>query len=437
MIYKHISELVGNTPLLEVSKEVTGLKNIHVYAKLEYMNPFGSLKDRIAKNMFQPIKEAAKQLNKVVLEASSGNTGKALAILCSVEGIKFKTVSNRIKIPEMRMMMQISGADIEELPGISDCPDLNDPNSYTTAASNMAKRYPNKYIYTDQYFNERNWQAHLDTGKEIIKELGSVDFLFTMLGTVGSSVGVGRVLKEANPDLNIYGVVASSGQHIPGARNSNELWEVGFYKPEFYTEILSETTDSAIQGATMLIQRVGILSGPTGGATFSAALKKLKEIDNHLQYRAEGYRAVFIVCDRIEPYLNFIKLHKPDIFSKRSSLKPTVANVVIHDIQKLKISAHDLQKQIEKFLIIDIRGNFAYSIGHIEKSINIVDEIFANMIEEGKVFPMNTKIVVVCRIGDISLNYAQFLVNQGYEAYSLDGGIQSWKDAGFELQRSI
>ncbi|MFW5719444.1 MAG: pyridoxal-phosphate dependent enzyme [Candidatus Dojkabacteria bacterium] len=437
MIYKHISQLIGNTPILEVPKEVTDLKNINLYAKLEYMNPFGSLKDRIAKNMLEPIKSEMKDSNKTVLEASSGNTGKALAILSSVDGIKFKAVSNRMKIPEMRMIMQLSGAEIEELPGISDCPDLNDPNSYTTAASNMAKNEPDKYRYTDQYFNERNWQAHLESGKEITEELSKVDFLFTMLGTTGSSVGIGRALKEVNPELNVYGVVASAGQHIPGARNSNELWEVGFYNPEFYKDILSETTDGAISGAVSLIQKVGILSGPTAGATFNAALKKLKELDKELEGKNETYHAVFIVCDRVEPYLNFFKSHKPELFSKSTSSKPKVSDVVVTDTEKIKISIDDLKNRQNEFMVIDIRGNFPYSIGHIESSINIVDESLANMIEEGKVFPMDKKIVVVCRIGDISGRYAQFLRNQGYEAYSLDGGIQNWKDKNLELGKTI
>lgn len=437
MIYKHISELIGNTPMLEISKEVTGLKNINLYAKLEYMNPFGSLKDRIAKNMLEPIKTEMQESNKTVLEASSGNTGKALAILSSVDGIKFKAVSNRMKIPEMRMIMQLSGAEIEELPGISDCPDLNDPNSYTTAASNMAKNEPEKYHYTDQYFNERNWQAHLESGKEITKEINKVDFLFTMLGTTGSSVGIGKSLKEVNPNLNIYGVVASAGQHIPGARNSNELWEVGFYKPEFYTEILSETTEGAIKGTVNLIQKVGILSGPTAGATFNAAIKKLKELDKELEGTNETYNAVFIVCDRVEPYLNFFKSHKPELFSKSTSSKPKVSDVVITDEDKLKISVNDFIDRNNELMVIDIRGNFPYSIGHIESSINIVDESFANMIEEGKVFPMEKKIVVVCRIGDISVRYAQFLRNQGYEAFSLEGGIQNWKDKNLDLVKTI
>lgn len=437
MIYKHISELIGNTPILEIPKEVTGLKNINLYAKLEYMNPFGSLKDRIAKNMLDPIKTEMKDYQKTVLEASSGNTGKALAILSSTEGIKFKAVSNRMKIPEMRMIMQLSGAEIEELPGISDCPDLNDPNSYTTAASNMAKNEPDKYHYTDQYFNERNWQAHLESGKEINRELNKVDFLFTMLGTTGSSVGIGKALKEVNPNLNVYGVVASAGQHIPGARNSNELWEVGFYNPEFYKEILSETTDGAIDGAVNLIQKVGILSGPTAGAAFNAALKKLKELDPELEGKNETYNAVFIVCDRVEPYLNFFKSHKPELFNKATSSKPKISHVVITDAEKIKISIDNFINRKNEFMVIDIRGNFPYSIGHIESSINIVDEAFSNMIEEGKVFPMDKKIVVVCRIGDISGKYAQFLRNQGYEAHSLEGGIQSWKDKNLELVKTV
>jgi cysteine synthase len=91
--------------------------------------------------------------------------------LCSINNIPFKAITNRIKIPEMRMTMQAANCDLEELPGLSDCPDLNDPNSYTTFAYNLAKNEPNKYHYTDQYFNDKNWQAHYISGQEILRDL--------------------------------------------------------------------------------------------------------------------------------------------------------------------------------------------------------------------------------------------------------------------------
>jgi len=432
MIHKHISELIGNTPLLEIPQTVTKLKNIKLYAKLEHLNPFGSLKDRIAKKMLYSIIHEAKNSSKTILEASSGNTGKALAILASTENLKFKAITNRIKISEMRMIMQIAGAEIDELPGISDCPDLNDPNSYTVAASNLAKQNPEKYLYTDQYFNELNWQAHYESGLEILKDLPQIDFLFTMLGTTGSSVGIGKALKEQNPNLKIFGVVADAGEQIPGARNSNELWEVGFYNPEFYEEILSEKTQNAIIGSQKLIQEVGILAGPTAGANYFATLKKLQQIDPNL---STTLNAVFVVCDRVEPYLTFYRQHLPELFGSATSSKPKVTSTSPEKYPNLKISATELNQKINQHLIIDIRGNFPYSIGHIPNSINIIDEIFAGIIEQGKTFGKEKSITIICRIGDISQRYASFLRDQGYDAYSLEGGIAEWKNQNFPLNK--
>ena len=99
MLYKSVTELIGNTPLIEISKEITKLKNINVYAKCELYNPFGSLKDRAGYAMLKDEIQKLKENNMTVIESSSGNTAKALQIICSMNGIPFKTVTNRIKIP--------------------------------------------------------------------------------------------------------------------------------------------------------------------------------------------------------------------------------------------------------------------------------------------------------------------------------------------------
>lgn len=425
MIYNHISELIGNTPILKLDPKKTGLKNIDLYAKLEYMNPFGSLKDRIAKNMYDEIKDDVIKNNKTVLEASSWNTWKALALLTSCDEVDFQIVSNRMKISEYRMIMQLSGASIEELPWISDCPDLNDPNSYTTAAMNMEKNNPEKYHYTDQYFNKKNYEAHEVSWDEINDSLGAVDFFFSTLGTTGSSFWVGKKLKEYNEDLKIYWIVADAWQHIPGARNSNELWEVGFYNKDFYTKILPESTDSSITGSQDLIKNFWVMCGPTAWAAYSWAIKELMEIDKTLEWKPK-MKAVFIACDRVEPYLNFYRVHKPELFQHKVSSKPKVSDINEIDIS-LNLNSESLKWKLSDYFIVDIRWNFPYSVWHLDWSINIVDENFAMMIEEWKVFPKSKKILVVCRVWTISNKYAQFLSHQGYEAYSLDWWFTRWK----------
>lgn len=438
MIYNSTEELIGNTPLLKLDPNIHGLKNIDLYAKLEYMNAFGSVKDRIAKGMLAPIMSELKEKNMTVLEASSGNTAKALSILASMNGLSFKTVTNRIKNPEVRMILQTLGAQIEELPGLSDCPDPLDPNDFTTVAANMAKQNPEKYHYTDQYFNELNIGTHYaTTGKEIHDDLGPVDFYFGFLGTCGSSMGVGKYLREKNPASKIFGVVASVGHHVPGGRNINELWEVGFFQKDFFEKIIDGTSNEAIEGMLTLNRRAGMLCGPTSGLTFHAAVNELREIDAKLD-GSKKYKAVFIACDRMEPYMSYIKSRKPELFMVETSSRPTVNNLTEGEVLGANIlSANELNAlDRQKTMIVDVRGYFAYSIGHISDAINILDEVFAKIIEEGKTLPTDKKIVIVCASGNISKKYAAFLQKQGYDAYSLSGGMASWKGAGLPLQKN-
>ena len=439
MIYKSIDELIGNTPLLEISPKIHGLKHIKLYAKLELFNPFGSVKDRVAKSMLDPILVDLKAKDKTVVEASSGNTAKALSILSGINGLKFKTVTNRIKMPEVRMILQALGSEIEELPGLSDCPDPMDPDDFTTVAANLAISDPDKYHYTDQYFNELNLEAHKQTGREIYQDLNKVDYFFGFLGTCGTTIGAGSVLKE-KCDTKIIGVVADAGHHIPGGRNINELWEVGFFRKDFYNELIQGNTTEAIEGMLELNRKVGILGGPTSGLIYYTALQKLREIDSKLQ-DGEQLTAVFIVCDRMEPYMSYLKKYTPELFSTHTSSKLTVNKINEEDLKNSKsITPQDLETKLKSTkppLVVDIRGNFAFTIGHILGSLNILDELFTQMIEQGNTLPKDKEVVIICSIGKISPKYATFLNKQGYQAYSLDGGINNYKKQGFELQKIL
>jgi len=437
MIYDNILDMVGNTPLLKINSEIHGLKNINLYAKLEYYNPTGSLKDRPAKAMLEPLLDNIKSKNKTVIEASSGNTAKSLAVFCGTENIPFLTVTNRIKISEMRMILQNLGSKIEELPGLSDCPDPMDPNDFTTVAANMAKKEPEKYIYIDQYFNDLNLKGHETTGKEVYNDLGNVDYYIGFLGTCGSSMGAGRWLKK-KCGTKVIGVVSEAGHHIPGGRSMNELWEVGAFRKEFYEYIVKGTVQEGIEGMLTLNKKCGVMGGPTSGLTFYAGLKKLKEIDKSI-VDGKKRNAVFIACDRVELYMSYIKKYMPELFSK-TNVRRTVEGQSIEEVKYSKtIKSSELNKLLEKetITIIDIRGHFAYSVGHIKGSTNLLSDLFSEMIEEGPKFSQDKKIIVVCSFGLNSKKFASFLQQQGYDAMSLEGGIKDWKTVGFPLENII
>ncbi|MFT4343902.1 MAG: pyridoxal-phosphate dependent enzyme [Candidatus Woesearchaeota archaeon] len=432
-IYETPLDMIGNTPLLKIPQEVHGLKNFEVYAKLEYMNPFGSVKDRIAKGMLSPILPELQAKKKTILEASSGNTAKALCGIGGFYGLSFKTVTNRIKVPEVRMTLQLMGSEIEELPGLSDCPDPNDPNDYTTVAQNLATNEPEKYHYTDQYFNELNRKSHEQTGAEILKDIPDIYAFFGCLGTCGTTMGAGDYLKNKNNEIHIYGVVGSEGHHLPGGRNLNELWEVGFFRKDFYTEILHAKTQASIEAMILLNRKCGMMCGPTTGLTYYAMIEKLREIDSA---QPEKKKAVFIACDRAEMYMSYLKRYKPELFEKKQTRKTVESQTPEEVMQGEEIEPEELQSIANDVILIDIRGHFAFRVGHIENSINILNEVLNFIVEEGTSFPKK-KLVIICPNGTLSRKYASFLSAQGYDAFSLKGGFLAWKNKGLPTASMI
>ncbi len=437
MLYNNISELIGNTPLLKISPEVHKLENIEIYAKLELFNPFGSVKDRIGWGMIKDDINSIKDNRQTIIESSSGNTAKALQVLASSNGIKFKTVTNRIKVPEVKSILQILGAEIEELPGLSECPDPTDPNDPITYIENMMSVESEKYYHTAQYTNMKNPQIHYDnTGKEIYEDLGNIDYFFGTLGTTGSSRGTMEYLLEKNSDMKKVGIIASKGDSIPGIRNIDEMYEVGIFKKKLYDSIITVDSVEAVEWMLQLIRKCGVLGGPTSGAVFYGSLKYLRDIDKTL---TEKKKAVFVACDRVEWYISYIQKRRPDIFDS-SIKKDNIRNLSMDDLDKvIKIEIDEAEEWVEKNkpLIIDLRGNLAFKAKHIPNSINIIDNYFEELLDSGIPFSNNQTVLLVCPVGENSKKFAALLNKKGFKAFSLEGGIVSWRDAGYALERTI
>ena len=437
MLYKSVTELIGNTPLIEISKEITKLKNINVYAKCELYNPFGSLKDRAGYAMLKDEIQKLKENKMTVIESSSGNTAKALQIICSMNGIPFKTVTNRIKIPETKEILKVAGAEIEELPGLSECPDPTDPNDPVAYIERIVSENPNKYYHTNQYTNLKNPKAHYEhTGKEIYDDLGKVDYFFGTLGTTGSSRGTIEYLLEKNKNLKKIGIIAEKRDTIPGIRNKDEMYEVGIFNKSLYDEIVSVNSDEAVEEMLVLNRKCGILGGPTSGAAFKGTLKYLREIDDKLK---EPANAVFIACDRMEWYMSYIKKRRPEIFDSEIK-RETIRTLTEEDMKYAKtIDINNAEEWIEKNnpIIIDLRGNLAYKNGHIANAINITDIFFEDLVDNGTPFSKENSVLLVCSIGDKSKKFSSLLNKKGMNVYSLENGMIAWRENSFPLKRSL
>jgi len=437
MLVKHISELIGNTPLLEIDPKLHGLKNINLYAKLELFNPMGSIKDKPAWNVLKDNIDEIKNGNMTVLESSSGNMAKALQVLCSVHDIPFKIVTNRVKVREVKQILQLLGANIEELPGLSECPDPTDPNDPLTYIEQMMSAEPGKYFHTTQYTNEKNLKAHYDaTGKEIQRDLGRVDYFIGGLGSTGSTRGAGTYLKEQNPSMKTIGVIASKGQMLPGIRNVDEMFEVGLFQKDFYDSIVEVNVDESLDAMLMLIRKVGLMAGATGGGSLAAALKYLRPIDAQI---TEKQNAVIIVCDRVEWYLSYLQKVRPELFAL-TPRKDSVRAITSDEQQKApQITVDEAQQWLSaqpQPLVVDMRGNLAYKAAHIPGSINIPAETLEEMSEWGVPFSNSQPVLFVCPVGDQSKRFAAYYTQRGIKCASLTGGYVAWRDAGKPAERS-
>ncbi|MBU5947207.1 pyridoxal-phosphate dependent enzyme [Streptomyces griseoincarnatus] len=444
MRYDSITEAIGNTPLVRIDPAVHGLRNIDLYAKLEMLNPFGSVKDRPAWHMARPHLEADTDGEGTVVELSSGNTAKALALLAGMHGRGFKSVTNRMRVPEIKELLLLIGAEIEELPGRSECLDPTDTDDPLTQFHRVLSDPGSTYLHTDQYFNPRNVEAHAEgTGPEIVKDLdGRVpDWFIACVGTAGSSTGVAKVLRELDPRVRVLGLVAHKSDFIPGIRTMDEVHEVGLFDPATYDTIESVTSDEAIDGMITLIRRCGLLSGPTGGAAYEGAVRQLRYADAELEGTGQRRTAVFIVCDRAESYLSYVRQRRPELLGRtdrgRSAVAVTDAEARaegrVIDVQEARRWCAEGDPRP---LVVDLRSPHAYAALHIEGSVNIVDEVFEDLLRGGLPFSKRTPVLLACPVGEKSLRFAAALTRMGHpDVRSLAGGIVAWRDAGAPLVR--
>ncbi len=443
MLVKHVTDLIGHTPLFEIPQEVHGLKNINLYAKLELLNPFGSVKDKSAWNVLKEDIENIKKEGKTVIESSSGNMAKAMQLVCSVYGVPFKIVTNRIKVREVKQILQLVGAEVDELPGLSECPDPTDPNDPITFIEQIMSANPGKYFHTSQYTNEKNIHAHYhSTGTEIQKDLddagaGLVDYFVGGLGTTGSTRGSGTYLKEKNPEMKNVGVIASKGHLLPGIRNVDEMYEVGLFRKDFYDDIVEVSMDESIDAMLTLIRQCGILAGPTGGGSLAAAMKYLKPLDATLTRK---HNCVFIVCDRVEWYLSYLQKNKPEIFGL-SVKKDSVKAVTKEDAEQApEVDVDQLSELVKggnkELQVVDMRGSLAFKASRIAGSINIPTDNLEDIADMGVPFANDQKVVLVCPTGEVSKRFAAFFKARGVDCYSLTGGFVAWRDAGMTTEKS-
>lgn len=301
-IYGSIDQLIGKTPLLELrnTKKKLGL-NARILAKLEYFNPAGSVKDRIAKAMFDDAEESGKlNKNSVIIEATSGNTGIGLASVGTARGYRVIIVMPETMSIERRNLIKSYGAELVLTEGSKGM------KGAMQKAEDLAKAIENSFI-PGQFLNPANPKTHyLTTGPEIFEDTdGKVDYFISGVGTGGTISGTGKYLKEKNPDVKVVAVEPADSPILSGGEpGPHKIQGIGAgFVPDtldtdIYDEIITVSNDAAFEYGRIVGENEGFLVGISAGAALKAAVEIAERPE------AEGKNIVVLLPDTGERYLS-------------------------------------------------------------------------------------------------------------------------------------
>jgi cysteinyl-tRNA synthetase len=269
-----ILDRIGNTPLVEI-KRLNPNPKVRMLAKLEYFNPGGSVKDRAALAMIEAGEKSGDLTHaKTVIEATSGNTGIGLALVCSVKGYRLLLAMSELVSVERQKILKGRGAEILLTPG-----HLGTDGAIEEVYS-RALADPDTYFMADQFNNPANWQAHYyGTGPEIWEQTGGqLDVLVATLGTAGTLMGLSRRLKEYNPDITIVGVEPYLGHRIQGLKNMKEAYRPEIFDKGRLDEKINIDDEEAFEMTRRLARIEGLFVGMSSGAAMAIACKKAREM---------------------------------------------------------------------------------------------------------------------------------------------------------------
>src|SRR6202451_184667 len=289
---------IGNTPLLRLAKVAADFPGIEIYAKAEYLNPGGSVKDRPALNIILEAERSGK-LNpgKTLIDATSGNTGIAYAMICAARGYNVKLCLPLNASIERKRILKAYGAELVLTPADEGS------DGAIRKVREIHKSDPDRYFCADQYSNDANWRAHYETtGPEIIAQTeGRITHFVTLLGTSGTFMGTARRFRRDLPHVACISAQPATGFHgIEGTKHMPTAIVPGIYDDKLADRNLWIETEDCHKMVKRLAREEGLLVGISGGGNVVAALTIAQEL------RAEGRRGVIvtILCDSADKYLS-------------------------------------------------------------------------------------------------------------------------------------
>lgn len=274
-MYNNILETIGNTPMVRINK-INQKKNVELYAKIEGFNPGGSIKDRIALKMIEQAEsEGVLTKDKTIIEATSGNTGIGLAMIGVIKGYKVQIVMSAGVSIERQKTIKAYGAEII----------LTDAKLGTDGAiiktKELVEKEPDKYFNPNQYSNVYNKLAHYATTAEEIWEQteGRITHFVSAIGTSGTIMGIGKKLKEKNPEIKIIEAHPVKGHYIQGLKNMEEAIVPEIYDTNEIDESILIESEEAFEVTRRIVKEEGIFVGMSSGAAMLAAIKVIEKIE--------------------------------------------------------------------------------------------------------------------------------------------------------------
>lgn len=288
MAFATLEDLIGNTPLLAL-RRINPWPEVTLLVKLEGNNPAGSVKDRPALNLIKSAEASGRLLPGArLIEATSGNTGIALAMVAAARGYRMRLIMPRTMSQERRDAMQAYGADLVLVEdGMEAARDLA-----------LAMEARGEGLVLDQFNNPANPDAHYQsTGPEIwCQSEGAVTHFVSAMGTTGTIMGVSRYLKEQNPAVQVIGLQPAEGSQIPGIRRWPAAYQPAIFEPQRVDRVLDVTQEEALVMMRRLAREEGICCGVSSGGAVAGALRVAAEIKRGV--------VVAIICDRGDRYLS-------------------------------------------------------------------------------------------------------------------------------------
>ena len=408
-----LSSVENPTPIVRLNR-ITPFKHTQVYAKLEWYNPFGAVKDRVAANLVRDAEERGLKLENLV-EPTSGNTGMGLAMISNAKKLKF-TATLSLAIPaEKRAALRAFVAKLVELADDL-CPLPGAPEGAMQKATEMGNQ-PG-WHQLNQYKNPANPDAHFrTTGPEIWRQTdGKITHFVAGLGTCGTITGGGRFLKSKNKNVKVLGVHPSEGHDIPGVRSLKALRLTDFFLPKEYDGVQEIGNEDAYRMCKRLNQEESLIAGPSSGMALAGAFKLVPD--------EPGAVCVVMFPDNVFKYTGSLRKHLPELFpadpGQPAAPPPPSASDVIEPADVVRMVK-------DGAFLLDVRTPGEFDGGHIAEAVNIPLQAIQAGPVQGLPADKSAPIVTICLSGKRSMAALQLLKAQGYAKVSNSrGGMQAW-----------